>query len=366
MTTVFAKLTKICSPNMSGTMSFVMSITATPTLLTDLKVASASIAIPVSVSSIAPSPTPLRISMPFALTVQGNKSQLIPIDAVSDFADVKISAFVGAGTINGRKKVILQEAFGAVEIYSNGSGGFHTLGGFVQLKEAKALINMTTLISALGDGDTAKTRTATINIPVTTDATNGIFIAKARIDMLVNTDSSGDITVHASALIPMRVDLTAVPNVATLYNLSPGHVIDSGTEARPQASYLARVQITADGYVEHTLTSTGIAVQKFPLTDWLDQKSEAPGDFAQNPNNYKIRATLVGGTQPWTGNLLGIWIPVNTPVGLAKFGPFWENTLQSEDYRRSRILIELSDDDGATILASTTKEIICERLPVGV
>lgn len=363
MTTVSAKLTKFCTGSLTGVMTTTLTLVARATLNTDLKLGSGTISMPATVVSCPPSPVPLRISIPTEMSALGSISYPTQVDGVSGPAQSNISAFVGAGTINNLKMIVLDEAFQSVDIYSNGSGGFHTLGGFTQLKTQKALINMPMTMTAFGDGDTAKVRKAVITIPTEASAAVGSFIASARINIGAEMRVLQGGTFLVKTFSPIHIDafLTAIPSVATLYNLTTQTVLDIAGQAIPRANFRAKIQFTESGYVQSTITNSAAAIQANPLTDWLDQKTEADPPF--NKNDYSFRAVLLAGTAPTRGNLLNVWVPANTNTGEPEDGPFWENTFYfSELVRTTTLGISLrKDSEPAVILATANFTIRIEQ-----
>lgn len=355
MTEVFAKLSKLCFPPSSSFISSTLTITAKATLLTDLKLASATISLPCDVVSAPPSPAPLRIQIPAELVASGNHVVDTQIDALAQRAEAPSIAFIGPGTINGRKKLVIDQAFGTREIYSNGAGGFYTLGGDTNFKEGKALMLLTAGVTALGDGDTAKTRTASINIPATVTADLDTLIATASISMTADCDVGNDLTWFGRPFTPgitlnffMQAEGFATENL----NLTNSFIYDFD-DTKGWNRFLARVDIKDDGYVYQQIGDTGIPTQVSPSTDWIDQKANV------GSKDYRVRCRLIVGTQPTLGNLLNIWIPITS-------NPFWQNTFPSpaETYRSSILEIDISDDGGSTVKDTAVFQLILNSNPL--
>ena len=355
MTEVFAKLSKLCFPPSGSYISTKLVITAKATVISDLKLAAASISLPAETSSSAPSLVPLRISIPAELTASGNYVLNSTISFISQDASIPSQAFFGAGTINGRKQIVIKETYGTREIYSNGSGGFYTLAGDTNIKEARSLINMTAGVTALGDGDTQKTRTASISIPAEIIADLDTLIGTASISIQATCAENGELTLFGTLVAPISIDALAFATGFATENLriTTQDILDWDS-IKIYTRHLAKIEFDDDGYVYKTIGDTGIRTQSFPLTDWIDQKANS------GSKDYRVRATLHSGTAPTSGTMLNIWSPINgvfTP-------PFWENTFLSpfELFRTTSLNIELSDDGGITTKAIGRIKLEVNRL----
>jgi len=370
MSETFGKLTPICPLNSPGVMTTLLNITPKVNLIQDLKFGKATMTILVSMSSTPPSPTPLNIRITSFTIAAGNRVHSSSVDFVASFATVSSEGFFGAGTINGLKRILINEAYGSVDIYSNGAGGFYTSGKDVNIKQAKALINMTLLSTAVGVGDVLKTRTATITLPLAMSGDMQHAIGKATIEITAAMISSNDLLISGKLFTPgitVPLFMSAEGHIANvaLHLADPVHVIFDADplQFRPQNTLRARVLFDAtDGYVYQQKSTTGILTQVFPLTDWTNAKNET-WHTSQNPSglfeNLKLRATLIGGTQPTFGQLFNVWLGFVKGSGNLPQVLEWQNELVNpfETGRFSTLFIELSEDDGTTILASGTYQL---------
>jgi hypothetical protein len=367
MTEVWAKLTRLCTGKMTGAMTTSVNLTPVGNLIADLKLGKGTIHLPLSHSSTAPSPTPINFLMWGLMSASGNQLWNINVDVVADSALVSSEGFFGPGTINGLKRILINEAYGSVDIYSNGFGGFYTAGKDVNIKSAKAFMILHLSTTAVGVGDVIKTRTATISIIGSQTSDMEHTIGFATIGLSLTHTAGGlagtGITVFGKLLPPgitAHCFMSASMNIANAaLNLSGASIndIDIG-KTRPQNTMLAKIIVDgSDGNVYSQITNTGLLTALDESTDWTNAKSQiwksATGSGLYE--NLKLRATLTAGTQPSTGRLLNLWIPIVKGPGNQPDAPFWQNTLSgSEEIRTSTLLLELSEDDGATILASGT------------
>ena len=106
----------------------------------------------------------LSTAMIGQLSAYGRKLPIGTGSWESQLADVSIRGFAGPGTIDGKKKAIINSAYGSVEIYNNSLGGFYTIGQSGDLKEAFGLINVFNQMSAIGEKDAIKFATGTITV----------------------------------------------------------------------------------------------------------------------------------------------------------------------------------------------------------
>jgi hypothetical protein len=359
MSEVFAKLSKLCSPDSGAVMTTSLNITPVGTLLTDLKLGRGTIHLPLSMASTAPSPNPLVVLLWGESTAKGNYVHNVSVDAVAGFAQVGADAFFGPGTINGLKRILIDEAYGSVDIYSNGKGGFYTAGKDVDLKSGKTLMNLTLSTTALGDGDTAKTRTATITIIGEQTSSFQHVIGKASIGISAAVQSSADITTVGKLPPPGIVcdcSMTAIGGITNVdINLTDTVVTDNhlylGTPSRTREAMKARIEFDyPSGNVFKIITSTGLPQAVEEATDWINAKSEI-GQFS----DLFVRATLIAGTAPTLGFQLGLWVPWQSVSTV-----FWENTLPNpgETFRTSTLRVDLGREVFGVTFALRTADFV--------
>lgn len=104
---------------------------------------------------------------------------------------------IGAGTIDGQKRALIQQPFGSIELYNNGQGGFYSIGAADVLKEAFCLINVTSLTAAKGTRDQTQYRAGTISISSHLASGDPITLATASVSII----ASG--TLAASGSVPL-------------------------------------------------------------------------------------------------------------------------------------------------------------------
>ena len=81
-----------------------------------------------------------------------------------------IQALSGPATIDGQRKAVLRTAYGSLQIYNNGRGGFYTIGESGALKEAYSTSIFGGSLAAKGQADFIKSRSATISMNATVTA----------------------------------------------------------------------------------------------------------------------------------------------------------------------------------------------------
>jgi len=99
-----------------------------------------------------------------SLTAYGRLKMDGSLAMLADPAVFAPTGQIGPGTIDGQKKAIIREAYGSIELYNNSQGGFYSIGGAQQLKEAFALINVTANLDANGKKDQTAFAKGTITV----------------------------------------------------------------------------------------------------------------------------------------------------------------------------------------------------------
>jgi hypothetical protein len=295
-----------------------------------------------------------QLSIPGELTALGRNLPFGHLATESDEADFTTFGQIGPGTIDGQKKAIIRQDFGSLELYNNSQGGFYSIGGAQLLKEGFALINWAINLSAKGSRDQILYRSGTITVTSDLDAVGEHTSVSGSINQSGSVNAGGG-TTFAQASISVSASIAAIGDeVAIVWNLTDTEVADFYISSQSSQTAEAGIKIDNDGFVYiRQAWQVGSWQKVHELTDWIIPQSAAGGPY----NVAKVRATKISGFGLTGSREFDIWY-------LTAFDT--EFTLSStwNGLRETTFLLELSLDDGATILTSATIKLTANSIRI--
>lgn len=165
------------------------------------------------------------------------------------------SGRIGAGTIDGRKTAIIDEAYGSLEMYNNGQGGFYSIGLAGATKEVFALINWAVDLNVIGSRDQILYRT-------------GTFTFAGDLAVVPVTQATGTITMTADLVA------TAITKAVATVSLIGDVVADGNVPFTPTYDYPVNV------------------ITEVARADYIDPEDFKPAyAFATASNRITVRTT---------------------------------------------------------------------------
>ena len=276
------------------------------------------------------------------LTVVGRNIDEGTLTLAVDRFTSNIQVLSGPATIDGQRSAVLRTSFGSLQIYNNGRGGFYTIGASGALKEAYSTSIFGGLLTARGEADLIKSRTAKIymtpilsnlltangrtNLPTTLILGNGLLAAKGDHALVTATATMSGTLAAVGVQPPLEFNLNNRAVNDTQYN-----------------SQLSQVEyrINNNGFIETYKTDDGFFKT---VEQWVDPAS-AGSDF---DDPIYVRATRLSGVVP-IGSSLDTWhkLPDGDESWLVQASG-------GQGVRSSQLFLELSRDFGTTIDDSAT------------
>ena len=259
--------------------------------------AKGTITVPVDLAVQLAYPRSGTVSLAGELKARGYLLPQGDLGLVAQSAETRLASRAGPGTIDGKKQVVIDTAYGSIEIYNNSNGGFYSIGLGAITREVFGTVIWSGSLVAVGTKDSTKTAMGSIvcssgmdavgttNLPISIILGVGDLAAKGR---------HTGITATATA----SGDLAAIGGLVVSFSITDQTIYDTAFQSGFAASYY---KIDNDGaayrravHLSPTYTSIG--------DDYVEPKDQGV--------NCHVRATrLSGDAVPNLSNPgLGSWL----------------------------------------------------------